>query len=326
MSNITKLTPVDLPITLIDHVEKARDFIKDSVPLNTQRAYASDWALFSDWCDDKRVSNLPAAPHTVAAFIADESQHCKPSTLRRRLAAITKMHSIAGHPNPCAVAAVKSTMKGIERTFGVAVASKAPATYDKVEKMIGVCPATTLDGIRARAIILFGYAGAFRRSELVNLLVDDLKWSADGVTVTVRRSKTDQRGAGHTKAIPYIKDALCAATALKVWLTAANIKDGYVFRGFTRNGMPKAAGRLSDHAIAIIVKEAARRCGLESITFSGHSLRAGHVTEARSRGVADSSTMSTTGHKRVETLDAYDRRENAFQRTSAGDVLTPRGK
>ena len=133
-------------------------------------------------------------------------------------------------------------------------------------------------------------------------------------------SKTDQRGKGMVKAIPFVDGPLCAGTALRVWLTAAEIDSGPVFRAFLRNGKPKPE-RLSDHAIAIIIKEAAARCGLDSTEFSGHSLRAGHVTEARSRGVADASTMSTTGHKRVETLDMYDRRENAFQKTSAGDVL-----
>ena len=325
MANITKIDLTSsLPDTLIEPLEKAKDFIREAIPENTKRAYASDWLGFSEWCSEKGVQNLPAAPHAIAAFIADESQHCKPSTLRRRLAAIAKMHSISGHPNPCSAEAVKSTMKGIERIHGNQQTHKAPATHDKIEKMLAVCPALTLDGLRARAIILLGYAGAFRRSELVALTVNDLRWSSDGVVVTVQRSKTDQRGKGMHKAIPYVTGPLCAATALKVWLTAAQIDSGAVFRSFNRNGVPKPTP-MSDHAIAIIIKEAARRCGFEALSFSGHSLRAGHVTEARSRGVADSSTMSTTGHRRVETLDAYDRRENAFQRTSAGDVLKSRG-
>lgn len=324
MPNITKLEPLPGSIAIIDHVEKAREFIKDSVPENTKRAYAADWALFSDWCDDKQVKNLPAEPGTVAAFLADEAQHCKPSTLRRRLAAIGKMHAIAGHGNPCSAEVVKSTIRGIERTVGIAPESKAPATHETIQKMLACCPMTTLDGIRSRAILLIGFAGAFRRSELVNLVVPDLKWSPQGVVITVRRSKTDQRGKGMQKAIPYTDGPLCAATALKVWLNASGIKESWVFRAFKRDGTPRDT-RLSDHAIAIIIKTAAQRCGLESVRFSGHSLRAGHVTEARARGLADSSTMATTGHKRVETLDIYDRRENVFQKTSAGDVLKPRG-
>jgi site-specific recombinase XerD len=324
MGDIIKIDPgASLPATLAEPLKKAKDFISESIPENTKRAYASDWAGFTDWCDEKGVCPLPAHPATIAAFLADESALCKPSTLRRRLASIGKMHGINGHPNPCTTEAVKGTMKGIERSFGIAQASKAPATHAKVEQMIAACPAVTLDGLRSRAILLLGYAGAFRRSELVALTCDDLKWSKEGVVITVRRSKTDQRGKGMVKAIPFVSGQLCAATALKVWLTAAEIDSGPVFRAFLRNGKPKGAP-LSDHAIAIIIKEAATRCGLDSSEFSGHSLRAGHVTEARSRGVADSQTMSTTGHKRVETLDMYDRRENAFGKTSAGDVLRPK--
>jgi site-specific recombinase XerD len=324
MSNITRIDPGgQLPTSLAEPLNKAKEFLLDSVPENTKRAYASDWAMFKDWCDEKGVCPLPAHPASVAAFLADESAHCKPSTLRRRLASIGKMHGVNGHTNPCSAEAVKGTMKGIERQFGIAQASKAPATHEKVEKMIASCPAVTLDGLRARAILLLGYAGAFRRSELVALECADLKWAKEGVVITVRRSKTDQRGKGIVKAIPYVEGPLCAATALRVWLTAAQIDRGPVFRAFLRNGKPKDEA-LSDHAIAIIIKEAALRCGLDASEFSGHSLRAGHVTEARSRGVADAQTMSTTGHRRVETLDMYDRRENAFQKTSAGDVLKSR--
>lgn len=321
MSGITRIDPgPSLPATLAEPLGKAREFIKDSVPDNTKRAYASDWAGFTDWCSEKGVQPLPAHPATISAYIADESARCRPSTLRRRMAAIGKMHGVSGHANPCSTESVKSTMKGIERSFGIAQETKAPATHEKIEKMVESCPAVTLDGLRARAIMLLGYAGAFRRSELCELKVEDLKWSKEGVVITVRRSKTDQRGKGIVKAIPFVEGPLCAATALRVWLTAARIDSGPVFRGFLRNGQPKP-DKLSDHAIAIIVKEAARRCGFEAAEFSGHSLRAGHVTEARARGVSDASTMSTTGHRRVETLDMYDRRENAFQKTSAGDVL-----
>jgi site-specific recombinase XerD len=313
------------PASLAKPLEEAREFIRESVPENTRRAYATDWAIFSDWCREKRVSNLPAHPATVSAFLADESKASKPSTLRRRLAAIAKMHSVASHPNPCSTEAVKATMKGIERTYGIASQGKAPATLAKVEKMVATCNPMTLDGLRSRAIILMGFAGAFRRSELASLDMSDLKWSDEGVLVTVRHSKTDQRGEGMKKAIPYVNEGggLCAATALRAWLTAARIDSGAVFRPFGRNSLPKNCCMTPD-AVAIIVKVSAKRAGFDPREFAGHSLRSGHVTEARARGVADSDTMSVTGHKRVETLNMYDKRENAFTKTSAGAVLTPR--
>lgn len=325
MSNLTRIDNTDTALAgIAEPLEKARAFVAASVPENTRRAYESDWALFSEWCEDKGVSPMPAHPASIAAFIADDSKGSKPSTLRRRLAAIRKVHQTAGHPNPCDNEAVRATMKGIERSYGVAQVGKAPATREAIEKMVNSCAPNTLEGLRARAILLVGYAGAFRRSELAALMVDDLKWSDAGVVIAVRRSKTDQRGQGLVKAIPFVRDGgLCAATALRVWMTAARIDSGPVFRSFTRVGTPKPTA-MNDHSVALIVKTCAGRCGYDPSIFSGHSLRAGHVTEARSRGVADASTMSTTGHKRVETLDGYDRRENAFQKTSAGDVLKPR--
>jgi hypothetical protein len=324
MSTLTRIDSPSVPASLAEPVAKARDFIEASVPENTRRAYASDWALFTEWCEEKGVCALPASAAVIAAFAADESKGSKPSTLRRRMAAIRKVHQTAGHPNPCDNEAVRATLKGIERSYGVAQVGKAPATRAAIEKMVNACAPNTLDGLRSRAILLVGYAGAFRRSELVALDCADLRWSDEGVVITVRRSKTDQTGKGMVKAIPYVRDGgLCAATALRVWLTAARIDSGPVFRSFNRVGTPKPTP-MSDHAVSIIVKTCAGRCGFDASVFSGHSLRAGHVTEARSRGVADASTMSTTGHKRVETLDGYDRRENAFSKTSAGDVLRPR--
>lgn len=322
-TDLTRIDSTTVPAELVEPLEKAREFVKESVPENTRRAYATDWALFSEWCYQRKAKNLPADAATIAAFIADESSRSKPSTIRRRLAAIRKMHQVAGHPNPCEAAAVKSTIKGVERQYGIAQEGKAPATLAKIEAMVNGCAPNTLDGLRARAILLVGFAGAFRRSELCAMTCEDLKWSSEGVIITVRRSKTDQRGKGMYKAIPYVSGGLCAATALKVWLNAAGIDSGPVFRSFNRIGKPKPTA-MSDHALAIVIKTSAGRCGLDPNLFSGHSLRAGHVTEARSRGVSDAQTMATTGHKRVETLDGYDRRENAFQKTSAGAVLKPR--
>lgn len=315
--------PSLLPVTLASEVEKAANFVRQSVPENTRRAYTQDWSAFSEWCVTKRVAALPADPRVIAAFIADESHRLRPASIRRRLASIAKMHKVSGHPSPTALEPVPSTMKGIERTYGVAVKAKAPAVLAAVDKMVATFKTDTFDGLRNRALLLVGFAGAFRRSELVALTASDLRWTDEGVVVTVQRSKTDQRGEGKAKAIPFVADGLCAATALKAWITAARVTTGPVFRPLDRNGTPKAR-HMAPQSVALIVKAAARKAGLDPAQYSGHSLRAGHVTEARSRGVADSQTMATTGHKRVETLDTYDRRNNPFTKTSAGEVLKSR--
>lgn len=324
MTKPTGIIPIQTTTTLstelVAAAKKAADFVQKGVPVNTQRAYAADWAAFTEWCRVHRVPPMPAQPQVIAAFIADQASSLKPSSIRRRLAAISKMHSVAGHPSPCGAEPVPSTLKGIEAALGVRPEGKAPATLDVVEKLVATCRVDTLEGLRNRALLLLGFAGAFRRSELAGILVSDLTWTDQGVVVLVRRSKTDQRGEGKQKAIPFVEGPLCAAKALRAWLEASRTDMGPVFRGFTVAGTLRPTA-LSPQAVALVIKGAAEAAGLDSTIFSGHSLRAGHVTQARSLGVADSTTMATTGHKRLEMLDVYDRRNNAFDRTSAGTVL-----
>lgn len=302
-------------------LEAAREYVHRAVPKNTQRAYRADWADFSDFCREHRSSNLPADPRTVVAYVVARADSLKPSSLRRRLAAIGKMHAVKGFPNPCTTEAVKAAMKGVEATFGIRVEAKAPATFDAISRMVATFDGRNdLEALRARALLLVGYAGAFRRSELCALEARDLRWTTEGVVILVRRSKTDQRGEGLQKAIPYIGGPTCAASALASWMRTTGIEAGPVFRPFSAAGtvLPKA---LSPQSVALIVKSTAEKAGLDASSFSGHSLRAGHVTEARARGVADSATMQTTGHKRTETLEMYDRRNNPFTKGSAADVL-----
>lgn len=312
--------PGALSTELVKAAEKAAEYVRQSIPESTKRAYATDWASFSEWCLKHRVPALPADPRVVASFLADEAGRLKPASLRRRLASIGKMHKVSGHPNPCGSEPVPSTMKGIQAQYGSMVSAKAPATQNIIERLVETCRVDTIDGIRNRAILLVGFAGAFRRSELVALEVRDLEWSDEGVILTVRRSKTDQKGEGTRKAIPFVHSPMCAAKALQGWMLASGIVEGPVFRAFAQNNKLRKSP-LSPQSVALIVKGAAKAAGLPPGSYSGHSLRAGHVTEARAVGVADASIMSVTGHKRVETLNIYDRRNNLFQKTSAGVVL-----
>jgi site-specific recombinase XerD len=319
MSKLAKAPPPSTSIDLHRAVEEAKSYVTASVPESTQRAYRADWEAFTGWCKQHGQTPLPARPEVVAAFIAARAREVRPATLRRCLAAIGKAHKMSGHANPCGAEPVPATMKGIERTAGNAVKAKAPATLDAVERMVATLGSDHLEGIRNRAILLLGFAGAFRRSELVALDAENLAWSEQGVVITVPRSKTDQRGAGMTKPIPFVSGRLCAATALRAWLTASGIKKGPVFRGLHRSGSVQPDA-LSAQSVALILKSACLKAGLDPEQYSGHSLRAGHVTEARARGVADADTMSVTGHRRVETLNVYDRRGNPFSKTSAGAV------
>ena len=270
------------------------------------------------WCETKRVPALPAAPETVAAFLAAEANRgAKASTIGRRLAAIRYAHKLAGHEPPTNSEAVKATLRGIRRTAGSAPARKAPATADKVLAMVAKAD-TDLKGLRDRALLLLGFAGAFRRSELVALDVADLEFCDSGMRVIIRKSKTDQEGLGTTIAIARGSIA-CPVDAVRAWIKAAGITDGPLFRPVTRTGKISAR-RLSARAVAELVKSYASRAGLKAADFSGHSLRSGFFTSAAARGASIFKMMDVSRHKSVDTLRGYVRDAEMF-RDHAGNGL-----
>ena len=190
-----------LPAALGPELEEAAGYARAEKSEATRRAYRSDFALFRSWCEAKRIPALPAAPEAVAAFLAAEANRgTKVATISRRLAAIRYAHKLAGHEPPTNSEPVKATLRGIRRTAGSAPARKAPATADKVLAMVGKA-GTDMKGRRDRALLLLGFAGAFRRSELVALDIADLEFCDSGLRVVIRKSKTDQEGQGATIAI-----------------------------------------------------------------------------------------------------------------------------
>ena len=190
-----------LPATLRPELEEAAEYARAEKAASTRRAYRSDFEVFRSWCGARHISALPAEPESVAGFLAAEANRAvKPSTIGRRLAAIRYAHKLAGHEPPTNSEAVKATLRGIRRTAVSAPARKAPATADKVVAMVDKAETDT-KGLRDRALLLLGFAGAFRRSELVALNVADLQFCDDGLRVNIRRSKTDQEGLGATIAI-----------------------------------------------------------------------------------------------------------------------------
>jgi site-specific recombinase XerD len=292
--------------------ERARSFAVAARAKSTLDAYASDWSHFTAWADAHGVEALPAAPETVALYITSMADDFKPSTISRRLSAISVAHQHAGHATPTQHAAVRSVMTGIRRTLGVAPRQVAPATIGEVRKMVARLNGNTID-IRDRAILLLGFAGAFRRSELVALDVADLTDSPSGLVVRVRRSKSDQEAKGDTKAIPFGTDPeTCPVAALKRWIEVAGIEDGPLLRGVDRHGNVSDK-RLSDRAIALVVKRAAERAGLDPTMYAGHSLRAGFVTTAAANGASERAIARQTGHAPGSTvLRVYHRHASAF--------------
>jgi site-specific recombinase XerD len=277
---------------------------------NTRRAYRADLAQFVGWCGRVRATALPATAATVAAYFAGLADDgLKVSTIARRAAAIAYAHKLAGEASPIADERVKAVLRGIRRKIGVAPDAKAPATAEILSKIVKKLPAT-LAGKRDRALLLIGFAAALRRSELVDLRVNDVERTAVGAFLRIGRSKTDQDGLGAQIAIA-AGGKFRVLDALDDWISAAAILEGPIFRAVDRHGRVSQRA-LSGDAVAEIVKRAAKAAKLDPALFSGHSLRAGFVTSALERGADLFRIMDVTRHREVETLRVYDRRAKAF--------------
>jgi integrase len=296
-----------------------RKFIRASKAQNTLRGYQSDWREFCAWCDARGVCSLPAAADAVAAYIAECAGHLKPGSIQRRLNAIAEAHKATGTDSPTGAAIVRNTLKGIRRTLGTAPAQKSPALTDDIRAMVDSADAGPI-GARDRALVLLGFAGAFRRSELVSLDAEDCTFAKDGLTVTLRKSKTDQEGAGRRVGIPYGSNpATCPVRTLQDWLELAGIATGPVFRSVSRHGQVQT-DRLASIDVARVVKKLAERAGLEPAKFAGHSLRAGHATAAAISGASERSIMNQTGHRSVQMVRRYIRDGSLFRDNSAGKL------
>jgi site-specific recombinase XerD len=298
---------------------QVREFIRQSKSENTLRGYQSDWRHFCAWCESRGIQPLPAAAEAVAAYIAECAGRLKVGSIQRRLNAIAEAHKAMGLDSPTHAPIVRNTMKGIRRTKGTAPSQKSPALTDDIRAMVDATD-SGLIGLRDRALILLGFAGAFRRSELVRLAVGDCAFTKDGLTVTLRRSKTDQTGEGRKIGIPYgANPETCPVRTVQAWIEQAAIADGWLFRSINRHGKVQVGG-LSGIDVARVIKKLAVRAGLDPAKYAGHSLRAGHATAAAIAGASERSIMNQTGHKSVQMVRRYIREGSLFRDNSAGKL------
>jgi site-specific recombinase XerD len=299
----------------LELAQSIRDYVRASKAANTLRAYQSDWKHFSEWCVSHGLCALPADPATVAAYLAQSAARLKASTIERRLNAIAQAHAASSLETPTHDGLVRNTMKGIRRTKGTAPAQKSPVLIDDIRALVDVVDAGII-GTRDRALLLVGFAGAFRRSELVGLDVEDCTFGRDGLTIALRRSKTDQTGEGRRLGIPYGSNpATCPIRALQDWITQVGITSGPLFRGVNKHGQIQSE-RLSDYGVVRIVKKLAERAGLDPDKYAGHSLRAGHATAAAIGGASERSIMNQTGHRSVQMVRRYIREGTLFRENS----------
>ena len=310
------------PASLEDLIQKAKSFVAAAKGPATLKAYRNDWRDFESWCRAHQLPSLPSTPESIALYIADRASTLASGTITRRLTSITKAHQAAGFTDSPATTRhfiVGETLKGIRRTIGTAQHGKDPLLAADIRRIVAARRRDLL-GIRDSALVLVGFAGGFRRSELAGIHSHDLKYSTDGVVVTVRKSKTDQEGAGREVGLPFGSSTeTCPVRALLQWLDQAAIREGPVFRSVGRYGHVSRRGLHRD-SIGKLLKRAANRAGLKVDVLGGHSLRAGCVTQAAMNGVREFIIMRQTGHKTVATLRRYIRSGEIFRENAAAGL------
>lgn len=274
---------------------------------HTIDAYESDWNDFCDWCRYHHQTSYPAKPETIVNYINDLADYAKASTIRRRISAISENYNASGDhvENPCRAWIVKEALIGLTRLKGTVQKGKTPIYWEEIEEMIHRMDLSSLQALRDRAVLLLGFMGAFRRSELAGLDVEDIRKYPQGIVVTIRHSKTDQTSAGQQIGIPYLShSSMDCIYALQEWLTAAGITSGPLFRSFLKNGKVSSR-RLSDKSINLIVKKYAASIGLNPEMYGAHSLRHGFATYAALQGVEERLIMKQTRHRSVEMVRRY---------------------
>jgi integrase len=298
--------------------ERTREYLEAARSANTRRAYRNDWARFAAWCAGHGLPSLPAAPTTVALYLTEGVVSLSISTLGRHLVSIAQAHRAAGLATPTTDAIVASVWRGIRRTHGTAQVGKSALLTDDLRGLVARLPEGAA-GTRDRAMLLLGFAGAFRRSELVGLDVADLELRSEGLVVTLRRSKTDQEGAGQTVGIPFGRNPeTCPVLAVRAWLELVGTV-GPLFVSVDRFGRV-APTRLSDRDVARIVKRAAEAAGLDPSRFAGHSLRSGLATSAAAAGVEERQIMAQTRHRSVVVVRRYIHDGSLFRANAAAAV------
>jgi integrase len=300
---------------LSEIANRASEFSRQAKASNTIRAYRADWSHFTDWCKAHGQASLPATAETVALYVSDLAATHKAASITRRLSAVSQAHQMISVESPTKSAKVRLVMAGIRRTMGTAADAKAPILVEDLKRMIARLPQNLL-GMRDRALLLVGFCGAFRRSELVALDVADASFTREGLVLTIRRSKTDQDAQGHKIGIPYASHIeTCPIRALQDWLEKSGVAEGPIFRPVDRHGK-MASARLSARSVAGVVKKRAAAVGLDATEFSGHSLRSGLATSAAMAGASERSIMAQTRHRSLQMVRRYIRdgslwRENA---------------
>ena len=285
--------------------------LKNSKSANTLRAYESDYRDFSGFCIKNNFNPLPADPKILSLYLTKLSQTSKFSTLKRRVASISIIHKLKGFYIDTKHPVIMENLMGIKRQNGSNQKAKKPILINDLKKIINVINEVQTKEIRKlrdKALILVGFAGGFRRSELVALNCEDIEFVQEGVKIFVKRSKTDQSGEGMTKAIPSFDNAIyCPVVHLQNWIYELKNKKGKVFS-------------ISDKSVALIIKKYANLAGLEGHKYAGHSLRSGFATSTAESGAEERNIMAMTGHKTTQMVRRYIQEANLFKNNALNKI------
>ena len=285
--------------------------LRNSKSANTLRAYESDYKDFSAFCAKNNFSSLPADPKILSLYLTHLSHNSKFSTLKRRIASISVIHKLKGYYIDTKHPIIRENLLGIKRKKGSNQKAKKPILINDLKMIINTISQLNIREIRQvrdKALILIGFAGGFRRSELVALENDDIEFVREGVKIFVKRSMTDQSGEGMTKAIPSFDNALyCPVLHLQDWMAKGKSKNKKVFP-------------ISDKSVALIIKKYADLAGLDGSKYAGHSLRSGFATSTAESGAEERNIMAMTGHKTTQMVRRYIHEANLFKNNALNKI------
>ena len=281
--------------------------LKNSKANNTLRAYQSDFKDFSAFCAKNGFSSIPTQPKIIALYLTNLSKSSKFSTLKRRIASISVIHKLKGHYLDTKHPIIMENLHGIKRTLGSRQKAKKPILINDLKLII---KAIDENKIRDKALILIGFAGGFRRSELVSILNEDIEFVPEGLKILIRRSKTDQSGEGVIKAIPYFDNKeFCPVITLKKYISTK-----------TKVESEEKILKISDKSVALIIKKYAEKAGLDASRYAGHSLRSGFATTAAEFGAEERNIMAMTGHKTTQMVRRYIQEANLFKNNALNKI------
>ncbi len=284
--------------------------LKNSKAHNTLRAYQADFKDFTEFCIKNGFNSIPSDPKIIALYLTHLSSFSKFSTLKRRLASIKVIHRLKGHYIDTKHPIIAENLMGIKRKMGVKQTSKKPILINDLKLIINVInkDKNEYKKLQNKALILIGFAGGFRRSELVSIEYEDIEFVNEGVKILVQRSKTDQTGLGMTKAIPYFQNIIyCPVTSLRDWINHSKISDGKIFK-------------ISDKTVALTIQKYALLAGLDKTKYAGHSLRSGFATSTAETGADERSIMAMTGHKTTQMVRRYIQEANLFKNNALNKI------